>query len=130
MGNQDLRKVVSAPFDQVLERVTAALAKEGFGVLTRIDVRETLRQKLGVDFERYQILGACNPPLAHRALTADREVGLLLPCNVIVYETGKGETTVSIFDPMSIVAGQPESPLAELAKEARTKLERVLGQMA
>jgi uncharacterized protein (DUF302 family) len=130
MSSQGLRKVVSAPFEQVLERVTSALANEGFGVLTRIDVRETLRQKLGVEFERYQILGACNPPLAHRALTTDREVGLLLPCNVIVYETGQGETTVSMFDPMSIAASQPESPLALVAQEARLKLERVLSQLA
>ncbi len=129
LGGEDLRKIVIAPFDQVLERVTGALAAEGFGVLTRIDVKETLRQKLGVEFERYQILGACNPPLAHRALELDREVGLLLPCNVIVYEQGDHRTAVSIFDPMSLAATPEGAHLRSVAEEARAKLVRVLAAL-
>jgi uncharacterized protein (DUF302 family) len=129
LGAQDLRKTVTAPFDQVLERVTAALAAQGFGVLTRIDVTETLRQKLGVEFERYQILGACNPPLAYRALAADREVGLLLPCNVIVYDRGAGQTAVAIFDPMSFAATDAGAHLGEVAQEARAKLARVIAEL-
>jgi uncharacterized protein (DUF302 family) len=126
---EDLRTTVTGPFDQVLERVTAALAAQGFGVLTRIDVTETLRQKLGVEFERYQILGACNPALAYRALGADREVGLLLPCNVIVYDRGGGHTAVAIFDPMSFAATEAGAHLAEVAREARAKLARVIAEL-
>ncbi len=129
LGAMDLRKIIQAPFDQVLERVTAALAAEGFGVLTRIDVKETLRQKLGVEFEPYQILGACHPPLAHRALELDREVGLLLPCNVIVYAQGEDATAVSIFDPMSLAATPQGAHLRPVAEEARTKLARVLAAL-
>jgi uncharacterized protein (DUF302 family) len=126
LGAQDLKKVVSAPFEDVLERVTSALAAEGFGVLTRIDVKETLKQKLGVEFERYQILGACNPPLAHRALSADREVGLLLPCNVIVYDRGEEGTAIAIFDPMELGSIAEGAHLREVAEQARAKLVRVL----
>jgi len=129
LDEEDLKKTITAPFDQVLERVTAALAAQGFGVLTRIDVQETLRQKLGVEFERYQILGACNPPLAHRALEADREVGLLLPCNVIVYDCGEGRTAVAIFDPMSLAATEAGAHLADVAREARAKLVRVVAEL-
>ena len=125
----DLKKTITAPFDQVLERETAALAAQGFGVLTRIDVQQTLRQKLGVEFERYEILGACNPPLAHRALETDREVGLLLPCNVIVYDRGEGRTAVAIFDPMSFAATEAGAHLAGVAQEARAKLVRVIAEL-
>lgn len=103
-----------------------ALKAEGFGVLTEIDVRETLKKKLGVDFRRYQIIGACNPPLAHRALEAALEVGLMLPCNVIVYEDDAGHTVISAIDPMQTVAGHGNAVLQEVAQAVREKLRRVL----
>ena len=117
--------LVEAPFTEVLERTRDALKTEGFGVLTEIDVKATMKEKLGVDQSAYTILGACNPPLAHRALEAERELGLLLPCNVIVYET-EGGTRVSAMDP-GIMSQLIDNPvLAEVAGEVRARLERVL----
>lgn len=112
-------------YQSAIERVTAELKKEGFGVLTRIDVQATLKEKLNVDFRRYVILGACNPPLAHRALSSDLDVGLLLPCNVIVYETGRDQATVSLVDPLSMLGVLTSPALEPIAREARTRLERV-----
>jgi uncharacterized protein (DUF302 family) len=110
-----------APFGETVERVRAALKDQGFGVLTEIDVRATLRDRLGEEMEDYLILGACNPPLAHRALQTDRHIGLLLPCNVVVRSDG-GETVVEALDPqvMVSVSGQPE--LAPIAEEATRRL--------
>lgn len=113
------------PLDEVLAAVQEALKAEGFGVLTTIDVKETLRQKLGLEMERYVILGACNPPLAHRALETEREVGLLLPCNVVVREVN-GKTRVEIADPKAMLGIVGNPALDELAQEARTRLERAL----
>ncbi|MDW8059319.1 MAG: DUF302 domain-containing protein [Thermomicrobium sp.] len=113
------------PFDEVLTRVQEALKTEGFGVLTSIDVKETLRQKLGLEMERYVILGACNPPLAHRALDTEREVGLLLPCNVVVREVD-GKTRVEIADPKAMLGIVGNPALDELATEARARLQRAL----
>ncbi len=112
-------------YETALVRVTEALKAEGFGVLTEIDVKETLKKKLGVDFRPYKILGACNPPLAHRALTAAPEVGLLLPCNVTVAQADENTIEVSIVDPMAMMGfvGRPE--LEPIAEEARARLERV-----
>lgn len=119
---------LSAPYEEALDRLTEALKAEGFGILTRIDVQDTFRQKLGADFRKYLILGACNPQLAHRALTARAEAGLLLPCTVTVEETAEGGARVRIADPDTMLnvgdlASDPE--LARVAAEARARLERV-----
>jgi uncharacterized protein (DUF302 family) len=113
-------------FDAALERTTAALKAEGFGVLTTIDMQQTLRQKLDREFRKYVILGACNPPLADRALHAELEIGLLLPCNVIVYERDNGESTVAAMAPLPTMGmiGNPE--LESVAREADAKLRRAL----
>jgi uncharacterized protein (DUF302 family) len=117
------------PYDRALERVTAALKTEGFGVLTRIDVHTTLKEKIGADFRPYAILGACNPPLAHRALSHDAEVGLMLPCNVTVEAAPDGGGSIArIADPRVMLSTgrfAGDSALAEVASEARTRLERV-----
>lgn len=116
---------LKATYESAVSRVTEALKAEGFGVLTEIDVKDTLKKKLDVDFRPYKILGACNPTLAHRALTAAPDVGLLLPCNVVVTQLAEGECEVSIVDPMRMlgIVGQPE--LEPIAEEARARLERV-----
>ncbi|GAB4534875.1 MAG: DUF302 domain-containing protein [Anaerolineales bacterium] len=118
---------LAVPYEQAVEKVTATLKAEGFGVLTSIDVKATLKKKLDAEFRPYVILGACNPPLAHKALQSDPRVGLLLPCNVTVEATEDG-ALVSIIDPQSMLeigplAGNPS--IAEVAAEARTRLERV-----
>ena len=118
---------VALPYEQALERTVDELRKEGFGILTTIDVQQTLKQKLDKDFRKYTILGACNPPLAHRAFEAELEIGLLLPCNVVVYETEAGRSTVSAMAPiaaMGIVGGDPA--LKEVAREADERLRRAL----
>jgi uncharacterized protein (DUF302 family) len=112
-------------FETAIARVTAALKSEGFGVLTEIDVRETLKQKLGVDFRQYKILGACNPPLAHQALTLAPEVGLLLPCNVVVSEAAPGDIDVSLVDPLVMLGVAGHTQLEPVAQAARARLERV-----
>ena len=116
-------------YDEAVERVTAALQTEGFGVLTRIDVQATLKQKIDADFRRYIILGACNPVLANQALNAELEIGLLLPCNVIVYET-KGGSAVSIADPKVMMQVADNASLAPLGDEAESRLRRVLAAVA
>ena len=115
---------LEVPYEEAVERVTAALKEEGFGVLTEIDVKATLKQKIDVDFRKYIILGACNPPLAYKALSTERNVGLLLPCNVIVYEEDGG-SVVGILDPISMmdVTGNPD--LDPVAQEAQERLQRV-----
>ncbi|NWF50639.1 MAG: DUF302 domain-containing protein [Ignavibacteriaceae bacterium] len=118
-------KTIDLPFEQAISKVTDELKKEGFGVLTTIDVKETMKNKLNVDFKKYTILGACNPPLAHRALQAEEELGLLLPCNVIVYEK-ESKTIVSFFDPMIMTQVVSNPELQSIAQEVKTKLERVL----
>jgi uncharacterized protein (DUF302 family) len=123
-----LRTELSIPYDQAVDKVTVALKSEGFGILTEIDVKSTLRKKLDADFRRYVILGACNPPLAYRALQAELDVGLLLPCNVIVYEEGEG-AVVSIIDPLTMVGVSDNPALGEVAQEARVKLQRVVDKL-
>ena len=124
-----LRRRLDLPFDVALGKVTAALQGEGFGVLTDIDVQTTLKQKIGVDFRRYRILGACNPHLAHRALSAELELGLLLPCNVIVYEDD-GAVVVSAVDPDAMLGVAANPALEPIAAEARERLERALAAVA
>lgn len=120
-----LRTRLPITYEEAVDRVTEALKAEGFGVLTEIDAKATLKKKLGVDFRKYVILGACNPPLAYRALQAEPELGLLLPCNVIVYEDGT-ETVVSIIDPLSMMGIVKNPDLDAVAREARARLERVI----
>ena len=124
MAGIGIQRKVAKGFDEVLARLPEALKGEGFGVLTRIDVKATLKEKLGVDFKRYQILGACNPKYAHRALTAVPEVGSLLPCSIAVWEEGGG-TIVNAVDPMQTIAAA-DPALAPIAKEARERLARAL----
>jgi uncharacterized protein (DUF302 family) len=121
-------KTIDLSFENAIEKVTDELKKEGFGVLTTIDVKETLKKKINVDFKKYTILGACNPPLAHKALQAEEEIGLLLPCNVIVYEKDN-KTTISVFNPslMSEVVNKEE--LKPVADEVQEKLKRVLNNI-
>lgn len=131
-GSYGFGTVVSAPYEQVLAHVKDALKAEGFGVLTEIDVQQTLRSKLGVEMPSYIILGACNPPLAHRALTAEPEIGLLLPCNVVVRAEGD-RSRVDIADPevMLGIVGKPGKPeLNAVAAEAKERLQRVLATLS
>lgn len=117
------------PFEEAIERTKAALKAEGFGVLTEIDIQATMREKLGAAYEPYLILGACNPQLAHRALQAEHELGLLLPCNVIVH-TVNGETAVAIVDPATMLGVVDNPTLRAVAAEAKTRLQRVVAALA
>jgi len=129
MATIGLQRKTALSYADALARVADALKAEGFGILTRIDVKETLKQKLGVDFRRYEILGACNPPLAHRALSAVTEIGVMLPCNVVVFEGDDGKAVVTAVDPMeTIAAAQPA--LRPIAAEVRERLSRALDRLA
>ncbi len=118
-------RTVPLSYERAIERVTEELKKEGFGVLTTIDVKDTMKKKLNVDFPKYIILGACNPPFAHKVLQADDQMGLLLPCNVVVQEKD-GQTSVSIFDPMVMTKVVDDESIRPVAEEVRRKLQRVL----
>lgn len=121
-----LSVTVDLPYEEAIEQTKQALAGEGFGVLTEIDVRATLKAKIGVDFEPYIILGACNPGLAHQALTAEREIGLLLPCNVVVRTIGAGRSSVSAMDPQAALGLVDNSDVVSVATQARERLQRAL----
>lgn len=125
-----IKKVVALPYAQAVEKTVAALAEQGFGVLTEIDMKGKLKEKLGVDVRPYVILGACNPPLAHRAMQAETDIGLLLPCNVIVYDDGEGRSVVAALDPDGMVEMTGNAGLAEVAKEAKQRLVRALESLA
>ncbi|MBW3533757.1 MAG: DUF302 domain-containing protein [Gemmatimonadetes bacterium] len=122
-----LKKTLRMSFEEADARVRGELQKEGFGILTEIDVRHTLKEKLDVDFRQYRILGACNPPLAHQALSAETDIGLLLPCNVVVYEGDEpGTAVVAALDPEAQLAMTGRDDIRPLAKEVRERMERVL----
>ena len=122
-------KIIDDSFEDAIERVTGLLADEGFGVLTTIDVSGTLKKKLDVDFQRYTILGACNPGYAHKALTAEDKIGVMLPCNVIVQETADGKVEVAAVDPMASMMAIENETLGGIAGEVREKLKVVIDRL-
>jgi uncharacterized protein (DUF302 family) len=124
------RATLNIPYEEAIEKATAALKEEGFGVLTEIDVKTTLKQKINADFQRYIILGACNPNLAYQALQNELEIGLLLPCNVIVYETDEGHAVVSIVNPLAMLGVVENDALKAVADEATARLTRVVEKLA
>ena len=119
-------KTVTLSFDDAIEKVIAELKKEGFGVLTDIDVKQTLKKKLDVDFKQYRILGACNPPFAYKALQAEDKIGTMLPCNVIVQEIEGGRVEVAAIDPVASMQAVTNPALEEVAKQVREKLKKVI----
>jgi uncharacterized protein (DUF302 family) len=118
-------KITDLAFDEAVERVTDELKEEGFGILTTIDVQETMKKKLNVEFPKYIILGACNPPFAHKALQAEKEIGLFLPCNIIVYDK-EGKTNIAVFNPMVITKIIENADILAVAEEMKIRLERVI----
>jgi uncharacterized protein (DUF302 family) len=124
-------KALSISYEEAFSRLPEALKKEGFGIITQIDIQETFKAKLGVDFRRYRIFGACNPSFAHAALQKDPRVGVLLPCNVVLYEKHDGKAVVGAVDPMQTLGASGESDgLADVAREVGARLERVLADLA
>jgi uncharacterized protein (DUF302 family) len=124
--NYHFSKTIRSSFDDAIRRVTGELKKEGFGVLTEIDVRETLKKKLDVDFRNYKILGACNPHFAYQALQAEDKIGTMLPCNVVVQETAEGAIEISAVDPVASMQAINNPTLANTAEQVRAKLRRVI----
>ncbi|MEJ2616928.1 MAG: DUF302 domain-containing protein [Ignavibacteriaceae bacterium] len=122
-------KTLKGDFNSVIDKVTSALKSEGFGVLTEIDVKETLKKKLDVDFKKYKILGACNPPFAYKALQAEDKIGAMLPCNVTVIEQGNGEVEVAAVDPVASMQAIQNQSLASVADEVRNKLKKVVDSL-
>ena len=123
------KKEVSLSYEEAITRVTEELKKEGFGVLTEIDIKQTLKKKLDVEFSKYSILGACNPKFAHKALKAREDIGLLLPCNIIVYENEQGKTIVSIFNPKVMLSLVSDPEIEDIAAQVAEKLEGVLNNL-
>lgn len=120
---------IKGEFEEVIERVTAELKTEGFGILTQIDIAKTLKEKLDVDFKQYRILGACNPQFAYKALTAEEKIGVMLPCNVIVVEAGNGEYEVSAVSPMASMQAVGNDNLGAIATEVEEKLKAVISRL-
>jgi uncharacterized protein (DUF302 family) len=119
-------KIIDLSFDNAIEKVTEVLKKEGFGVLTEIDVKATLKKKLDVDFRNYKILGACNPPFAYEALKSERMIGTMLPCNVIVQDAERGKTEVAAIDPISSMQAVDSPQLVQIAAQVQGKLKKVI----
>lgn len=119
-------KTLEGNFEQILEKVTGALKEEGFGVLSDIDVKETMKKKLDVNFRNYRILGACNPPNAYKALSAEPYIGLMLPCNVVVQETAEGKIDVSAVNPVASMTAVDNKDLEQVATHIKEKLEKVI----
>jgi len=122
-------KTITGSFDDAIQKVTEALKAEGFGILTEIDIKATLKKKLDVDFYNYKILGACNPPYAYKALLAEDKIGTMLPCNVIVQEKVAGQVEVSAIDPAASMQAIENEKLAEIATEIRARLQKVIEQL-
>ena len=122
-------KTLNIPFDEAVERVTEELKKEGFGILTDIDVKATLKKKLDVDFKKYRILGACNPPFAYRALQTEDKIGTMLPCNVIVQEHVEGRVEVSAIDPVASMQAIDNPGLHDIAQQIQAKLKAIIGNL-
>lgn len=122
-------KKLDIPFEEAVAKTTEALKQEGFGILTEIDIKATLKKKLDVDFKKYQILGACNPPLAHKALTAEDHIGLMLPCNVIVQEHDNGQVEVSAVDPVASMKAVENEELGNVASKVQGLLKKVIGSL-
>ena len=119
-------KIIRLSFDEAVAKVTDDLKKEGFGILTDIDVKATLKKKLDVDFRKYRILGSCNPPFAYQALQAEDKIGLMLPCNVIVQENNDGTVEVSAIDPIASMQAVKNERLSEVAVQVQAKLKKVI----
>ena len=128
--NYGFGKTLGVSFDMAIDRVTQELQKEGFGVLTEIDVAATLKKKINADMPPYRILGACNPTLAHRALTAEPQIGLLLPCNVVVRQDAGGAVQVEFMDPNAVLELVKKPEIRQLAGEVRQRLERVMAALS
>jgi uncharacterized protein (DUF302 family) len=122
-------KTLDMDFEEAIQKVTEELKKEGFGVLTEIDVKDTLKEKLDVDFRKYRILGACNPPFAYKALQNEDKVGLMLPCNVVVQEIAEGKTEVSTIDPIASMQAIDNPSLRDVAEEVKLKLKKVIDNL-
>jgi uncharacterized protein (DUF302 family) len=127
--NYGFTRVVKLGYEEAIEKVTEELKKEGFGVLTEIDVKATLKNKLNVDFKPYKILGACNPPFAYKALQIEEQIGLLLPCNVVVYVNDKNETVVATINPIVSMQAVKNDKLGEVAETIQSKLKNVISNL-
>lgn len=123
-------KVLDTSFEEAIDKVTKELKEEGFGILTEIDVKETFKTKLNVDFRKYRILGACNPQMAYKAISAESKIGTMLPCNVIVQETEEGKTEVSAVDPVASMTAIENNELGGIAQEVRSKLKTVIERLS
>lgn len=123
-------KVLNDSFEEAIDKVTKELKEEGFGILTEIDFKETFKKKLDVDFRKYRILGACNPKMAHQAISAESKIGTMLPCNVIVQELENGKTEVSAVDPVASMTAVKNEELGSIAKEVRSKLKTVIERLS
>lgn len=129
MSNYSLKKRVDLDYEEALAKVKAELKKEGFGVLTETDMQQTFKEKIGEDFNKYIILGACNPKFAYQALQLQEDIGLLLPCNLVVYTSDSGDTTVAAINPLEVMDLTHNQEIKELAKEIKERLERVIKNM-